>query len=122
MSKQIDLVAYLHIGWGALILLGAFVAFVAVLGGGWVTGDEGVIAITTGVAIAIVIALIILSLPSILGGVGLLKRKPWSRIVIVVLSILHLFSFPIGTAIGVYSLYVLFQDEARGEFEYGRLR
>ncbi len=121
MSKQIDLVAYLHIGWGALILLVAIIAAVAILGGGWITGDESIIVITTSVGIAVAVLLVILSLPSIIGGIGLLKRKPWSRILIIVLSILHLFSFPIGTAIGIFSLYVLFQDQARGEFEYGRL-
>jgi hypothetical protein len=121
MSRQIDLTAYLHIGYGALILLAALIATVVIIGGGQLADDPGAVAITTGVGAVVGVILAVLSLPSIIGGFGLLKRRPWSRTVIIVLSILHLFSFPIGTAIGAYSLYVLFQDDARAEFEYGHL-
>jgi hypothetical protein len=45
--------------------------------------------------------------PSFFGGLGLLRRAPWARIVLIVASILMLSAFPIGTALGVYGLYVL---------------
>jgi hypothetical protein len=55
----------------------------------------------------------ILSIPSFIAGWGLGKRKSWSRILTLVLAVLTLPSFPIGTAIGVYSLVILLNDESK---------
>jgi hypothetical protein len=70
-----------------------------------------------GAFVAILIAL--LSLPQIIGGWGLTKFKPWARILMIVISIINLFHVPIGTAIGVYGLWVLFSDETKRLFETG---
>ncbi|WKN29733.1 hypothetical protein PZB74_12220 [Porifericola rhodea] len=48
---------------------------------------------------------------SILGGWGLLKHQEWARILIIILSILSLPGVPVGTALGVYGLWVLFSEE-----------
>ena len=55
--------------------------------------------------IAIVIILFF-AIPSIIGGVGLLNNKSWSLTLLLVLGCFKLFSFPIGTAIGIYTIYV----------------
>lgn len=119
MNKQIDLIAWLHIAYGVLILLLALVVTAAVISGGLISGEAEAIAVTTTVGIVLGIIFVVLALPSLLGGWGLLRRRSWARTLIIVLSIIDLFSFPIGTAIGGYSLWVLFQDDAREEFEYG---
>ena len=49
--------------------------------------------------------------PKIIGGFYLLKRKEWSRILILVLSFLSLLNFPLGTALGVYSLVILLNQD-----------
>lgn len=72
-----------------------------------------------GIGVTVAIFLLILSAPSIVGGWGLLKFKPWSRILMIVVSIFHLFHIPLGTALGVYGLWVLFSDEARRILESG---
>lgn len=48
---------------------------------------------------------------------GLLKREPWARTLTIVLSFLALFHFPLGTALGVYSLWVLFPAQSEREYE-----
>ena len=48
-----------------------------------------------------------------MAGSGVKKNKSWSRIVLIILAALNLFSFPIGTAIGVYTLIVLLGAEAK---------
>lgn len=116
ISEHLNIVGYLHIGYGVLYLLIALIVFVALVGGGWISGDAGVLAITSGVAVIVGIVMLVLAAPSILGGWGVLNRRDWGRILIILLSILDLFSFPIGTAIGVYSLWVLSRDEARRAF------
>jgi hypothetical protein len=47
---------------------------------------------------------------------GLYKRKEWARILTLVLSIVEIFSFPFGTAIGIYSIWALIQPETVAEF------
>ncbi|MGN6182559.1 MAG: hypothetical protein ACTHQM_02775 [Thermoanaerobaculia bacterium] len=70
-----------------------------------------------GGCITFIAALIgILSIPSIIAGWGLGKYKSWARILTIVLAILSLPSFPIGTAIGVYALVILFNDETKALF------
>jgi len=65
----------------------------------------------------IAVFFLILAAPSIAGGWGLMKYRPWARMVIIIVSILHLLNFPFGTALGVYGLWVLFSDQARRLFE-----
>ncbi|MFL6248253.1 MAG: hypothetical protein ACJ74H_19675 [Thermoanaerobaculia bacterium] len=55
----------------------------------------------------------ILAIPSIIAGWGLQQRKSWARILTIILAILSLPQFPVGTAIGVYALVILFNDESR---------
>jgi hypothetical protein len=55
----------------------------------------------------------ILSVPSVIAGWGLAKRKSWARALTIVLAVLTLPSFPIGTAIGVYALMVMFDEQAK---------
>jgi hypothetical protein len=63
----------------------------------------------------------VLSLPGVLAGYGLLKYRPWARILTIILSCLDLFNFPIGTALGVYGLWVLFSPRVSAMFERGRV-
>lgn len=55
--------------------------------------------------------LLIFSAPQIIGGIGLLKMQPWARILVIVLSALGLLNVPIGTALGIYGLWVLLNEE-----------
>ena len=63
------------------------------------------------------VVLIVLSIPGIIAGIGLLKRKEWARILTLILSALDLFNFPLGTALGIYSIWALVQPEVMVEFK-----
>ena len=69
---------------------------------------------TVGTAIGVFI--LIISLPDIVAGIGLLERRPWARILGIVLSLLGLLNFPFGTAVGAYGLWVLFSPETEALF------
>jgi hypothetical protein len=60
--------------------------------------------------------LLVLSLPVLVIGIGLLQRRTWARVAGIVISLLNLFNFPIGTLIGVYGLLVLFAKDAERVF------
>jgi hypothetical protein len=62
---------------------------------------------------------VLLGLPSILGGWGLMRYRPWSRILMIVVSAFHLFHVPLGTALGIYGLWVLLSPETQRILESG---
>jgi hypothetical protein len=53
-------------------------------------------------------------------GVGLLQRRSWARIAGIVISLLNLFYFPLGTMLGVYGLWVLFAKDTERVFNAGQ--
>lgn len=52
----------------------------------------------------------------IFSGWALTSRKDWSRTMIIIASILALFSFPLGTALGIYGLWAIFNARSQDEF------
>ena len=56
---------------------------------------------------------------SIATGAGLLSRSPWARMLAIVFGGLNLVDIPFGTALGIYTLWVLLPEES--EKEYHRL-
>ncbi len=42
-----------------------------------------------------------------IAGWGLLQREPWARILALILGFISLFNIPFGTALGIYTLWVL---------------
>lgn len=46
--------------------------------------------------------LLLVSVPAIIAGIGLIYRKAWSRILALIICVLKLFNLPFGTALGVY--------------------
>ena len=76
-----------------------------------VSREEIVFAVTFVVATVIGLWILMVSLPRIIGGIALLPYKPWGRYMVLVLSVLALFNIPLGTAIGVYSIWALVNEE-----------
>ena len=49
-------------------------------------------------------------------GWGLLERQPWARTLALVLAVIGLFEPPFGTALGVYTFWVLLPAKSEEEF------
>lgn len=56
------------------------------------------------------IIIVLFSIPSIVGGISLLNRKSWALTLLLVLGCFKLFSFPFGTALGIYTIWVYSED------------
>jgi len=52
----------------------------------------------------------------IVAGWGLLDRQPWSRWLALVLGFVNLIHIPFGTALGIYTLWVLLPAQSEREF------
>ncbi len=111
MKQHVTVVAALQIASGVLKIFAAVIAFVAIVGGGLLSGDVEAMAITGLVGPAVSFFLVMLAIPSILGGIGLLKGKAWARILVLVLAVFNLLDFPLGTMISLYTFWVLLHDE-----------
>ena len=111
MEKHVTLVAAINIGFGILGILIALIIFVTVTGGGLLSGDLRALAITGAVSSAIALFMICVSIPGIIGGIGLLSYRPWARILMLIIGVLDLLQVPFGTILGIYTLWVLLKDE-----------
>jgi hypothetical protein len=48
---------------------------------------------------------------------GLYERQPWARVLGIVVACLALIRIPFGTALGIYTLWVLTPEGSRREYE-----
>ncbi len=117
MERHINVVAALHIGMSILgILLGIFV-FILLYFIGDLSNDQDAQLVLSIIARVVFGFIILLSIPGIIAGIGLFKRKEWARILTLIVSVLDLVNFPIGTAVGVYSIWALVQPEVVQQFK-----
>jgi hypothetical protein len=117
VEQHVRILGWASIIYSGLLLLLAAGLFVVIGGAGVISGDRQAMLVTGAVGTFIAVVLAILALPGVITGFGLLKFRPWARIVGIVLSALHLFAFPIGTALGAYGLWVLLNTETLPLFE-----
>ena len=108
---------YVLMAFGSSMILGLVAALVGAEGGNDAAFSAGVLGM---VGAAAFVLLLCLGIPGIVTGLGLLKFKRWARIVGIVLSAIRLISFPFGTALGIYGLWVLFNKETEALFENQR--
>ncbi len=52
----------------------------------------------------------------IAAGVGLLQRQTWARTLAIIVGVISLFNMPFGTALGIYTLWVLISPNADTEY------
>ncbi len=112
MKQHITVVAALNIALGVLGVVLAIIAFVVLAGIGLLTQDPEARPILIFIATISAGFLGIISVPDIIGGIGLIKRQSWARILVLILGVIKLINIPLGTIVGIYSIWVLMQDEA----------
>jgi hypothetical protein len=123
MAQHVKIVGILHIAFGSLIVLAGVIVLIVM--GGIAAGvgtaahssdDYVAVPILGGIGGMVFIVCMVLGLPGIIGGLGLLQFKPWARILVIVLSVLDLFNIPFGTALGIYGLWALLNTETEQMF------
>ena len=115
MELHVKVLAVLYIAYGAFgLVLSLLMLFVS----GDVTGlvdlaaaeePEALLTVPIIGAIGTFIIgfMLALSVPRAVAGFGLVGRRPWARLLPIVLSVLGLVNFPFGTALDAYGLWVL---------------
>ena len=54
----------------------------------------------------VTVIILVMSIPAIIGGLGVLNNKKWGLMTVLILGCFKLFSFPVGTALGIYTIWV----------------
>jgi len=61
------------------------------------------------------IVIIFLALPALVAGIGLLAKRKWAMILALIIGCLNIFSFPLGTALGIYTIWVYAEDHRQSK-------
>ena len=116
MKKHITILGWLSIADGALTLLIGALVFMFLTGIGFVSSDLEALPILALIGTTTGMFMFAMALPSLLAGFGLLREKSWGRILAIIVSFFNLLWFPVGTALGLYGLWVLLRKEATDYF------
>ena len=126
MASHVKILGAVYIALSTLALFAALAIALAIGTAGAIVGtaadpnDAAIALPIIGIAgTALVAFLVVVSLPGLIAGIGLLKMRPWARIVGIIVAILSLVNIPIGTIVGIYGLWVLFNKETERLFSDG---
>jgi uncharacterized membrane protein YeaQ/YmgE (transglycosylase-associated protein family) len=130
MQQNVKILAVLHIVLGGL---GVCAALIVMLLFGGLAGlarfadvaDNGGFVGSTVLGLIGAVAtffLLLVSVPGLIAGIGLLSFQPWARILTIILSALELPGFPFHTALGIYGLWVLLSNEGAALFRSPAMR
>lgn len=95
-----------HIVYSSILLVPCLIIFTILSGAGILSGEWEAIAITSAISIFVTGLILLLTVPGIIAGIGLLQGRSWALILGLIIGILNLFSFPFGTALGIYNIWV----------------
>ena len=68
------------------------------------------------IVIGVAFILVAMGATGVFVGIGLLNRAPWARMTGIVLGCISLVDMPLGTALGIYTLWVLLPAQSEEEY------
>ena len=116
LQQHVMILGWLHIITSVVFILVGVIGFIFLTGIAALSGDAEATTVLGFIGTVGVLFFGILALPGIASGIGLLKRHPWGRILALVVAFLGLFNVPIGTAVSLYTFWVLMQESATEYF------
>lgn len=103
------------LGWvfivaNALLLIAGAVVFFVLFGLGYASCAWRPFVLLSGLGLFLGALIILLALLGVLAGCGLVRGCSWGRTLGIVVAVLGLICFPIGTLIGIFALIVLLRE------------
>jgi hypothetical protein len=119
MEIHVKVLGWLYLIFGCLGIAGAILVlgFFSFLGRGFSHLDLPVLPFASGLGILIAGFVLLLSLPGVIAGYGLLNYRTWARMLAIVLSAINLIHPPFGTLLGVYGLWVLLSEKGTNYYQ-----
>ena len=107
MGKHVTILGWLHICLGIIDLLIGMAAFGVLSGVGILSGDVTAFGTMSLIGGFIGTLMLIMALPNLLVGLGLLRNwGGWVIVVAVILGLFNVMKIPIGTAIALYTFWI----------------
>ena len=123
MKSQVDFLGALFVVWGLLTVvvglstLALGVGAVALIASAARSGGSQVAAgITAAAFTALAFLAMVWGAAHVVVGLPLRRYAPWSRLIALMLGSVDLLLLPYGTALGVYALYVLLNENGKTLF------
>jgi hypothetical protein len=124
MSSHVDFAGVLFIIWGLLTALIGFstlalgVGAAAIITSASYGGGGGQVAagLTAAAFAVLAVIAIVWGIVHVATGLWLRRRRPWARLLALMLSAVDLLLLPYGTALGCYALWVLLNEEVKKAF------
>ncbi len=110
MDTHIKIVGWLWIVNGVLSILMIIIGLI--IANANVPSAQDAVLVTSGVLCCFIPGIA----ADFAAGYGLLKYMGWARILAIILGIINLFLPPIGTAVGIYTLIIMFNEETKSLF------
>jgi hypothetical protein len=115
IAGHVRLLGIFWVAWSAIHLIPGMV-LMAIFGGGMHVLPPEVPGFVHGIVSAVGLFLMAGSVIGLIAGWGLLQRAPWARMLAIVLGCVNLIHIPFGTALGIYTLWVLLPAQAEQEY------
>ncbi len=106
MDQHLRTLGIGHIIYSLLLIVPAAIVFGVLTSVGILVDDPEAAQILPLVGTFVGAFLIVLAIPGLLAGYGVLKKKSWGLPVALVVGILNILCFPLGTALGIYSIWI----------------
>ena len=116
IDTHVRVAAWLHIALGAIAvcvlgLVGMmFGVFGAAVGSAAHGSDASVLGWIAGLGATVFLFIAAFPMLEIVGGVMLLNASPAGKVITIIFSVLGLLNIPIGTVVGIYSLWALLRE------------
>lgn len=117
ISTHLNLLGWLYVVANLFFLLLAAFGFFLFPTLAVISRDADVTMVLSVLGTAFGLLMVLLALPGLVAGYGLLRHKPRARLWGMVVAVFNLLNFPFGTVLGVYALYVLSQQAALEFFD-----
>ena len=118
IETHLTVLGILWIAYGVMHLAGACALFFVrnfVFEGAWTPPNAPFF--VGGILHAVTIILAVTGAIGLLAGIGLMRAELWARPLIIALGIISLLNAPFGTALGIYTLWVLLGGNSATEYE-----
>src|SRR5688572_27574069 len=95
-DTHLTVVGIIHVANGAMGAMAGIAVTIVFLGVSAPMREPAALLLLGGIGAVIGLFLLIVSVPALVGGIALLQRRPWARIILLVVGALSLISIPIG--------------------------
>ena len=112
MELHIKILGILYLISGIFTILGGTLILILFAVGGILAGEVRALPVLAVLATLLGSLLLTLGAAKLICSWGLLQRKKWSRVFAIILAIFGLLNIPIGTARGIYALWILLKPES----------